>query len=100
MRHFSNSIKSAVAAGLVLGSITPVVANAAPTAGAVACSSGQAGCVLPIEPAPAATPVAAEPVYEETGGMGWLLPALLAAAAVVGLILILDDDDDEDVISV
>ena len=88
MKIFANSMKAMAAAGLLVGStVAPLSAlSAAP------CTSAQAGCVLPVEPAPATAVV--DPVEEGTG-IGWLLPALLGVAAVVGAILLLDDDDDE-----
>ncbi|GMN12239.1 hypothetical protein [Altererythrobacter sp. MTPC7] len=105
MQRFSR-ITTATFGAIALIGATSAPAMASPGAkAAVACQGGLQGCVLPVgnaapapatapAPAPAPAPVA-EPVVE-TGGAGWILPALLGIAAIVGAILILDDSDDDD----
>lgn len=88
MRNASKSITIATATSLLAATtLLPASASANP------CVGQQAGCVLPVETTPVAT-TTQPAMVEESTGMGWLLPALLAAAAIVGAILLLDDDDD------
>lgn len=71
---------------------------------ASSCQAGGAGCLLPFQPV-MATPVVqptgpvAEPMIEESGGIG-ILPIILGLAAAGLLAWVLLDDDDEGVISV
>ena len=88
MKNASKPIRIAAATSLLaVTTLAPVSASANP------CAGQQAGCVLPVEAPVVAAPVETA-VVAESGGIGWLLPALLAAAAIVGAILLLDDDDD------
>ena len=88
MKMISKTLATTAAICFAFGS---TAATAQQSAAASTCAGQAAGCVLPVEGTP---PVAVEPV-EESAGLGWLLPALLAAAAIVGAILLLDDDDDD-----
>lgn len=88
-------MNSFAAAGLWASALAlPFGSTAAVAQTTVGCTSAQAGCVLPVQAAPA---VAAVPAAER--GSSFLFPALLAAAALIAGILLLADGDDDEAVS-